>query len=96
MRPYVGSTFPMRLGNTPRATPAVFYNTWSHAYAIHALVRMLERLPDDHERREAISKLIDQVKLLKHRLLVRRQSFVQAVPVPTAVKHADEAFHAAK
>ncbi|OHB65930.1 MAG: hypothetical protein A2V70_03055 [Planctomycetes bacterium RBG_13_63_9] len=43
-----------------RATPEVFYNTWSHAYAIEALVRMLQRQPDDGPRCERIHRLIEQ------------------------------------
>jgi hypothetical protein len=43
-----------------RADPAVFYNTWAHAYAIGALVRMLERAPDDEGRRQMIRERIAQ------------------------------------
>ncbi|MEN6449857.1 MAG: hypothetical protein ABFC96_05135 [Thermoguttaceae bacterium] len=43
-----------------RATPDAFYNVWTHAYSIQCLVRMLDRKPDDVERRRRIRKLIDQ------------------------------------
>ena len=43
-----------------RATPDAFYNVWTHAYAIQALVRMLGRKPDDADRRERIRGLIEQ------------------------------------
>lgn len=43
-----------------RATPEVFYNVWTHSYGIQALVRMLERKPDDAERKAKIFDLIDQ------------------------------------
>lgn len=43
-----------------RAEPMAIYNTWGHAYSIQALVRMLERNPDDRQRREKIRKLIEQ------------------------------------
>jgi hypothetical protein len=43
-----------------RADPAVFYNTWAHAYAISALVRMLERAAADEPRRLRIRERIAQ------------------------------------
>ena len=43
-----------------RATPDTFYNVWTHAYGIQALVRMLGRRPDDAERRQRIRELIEQ------------------------------------
>ena len=43
-----------------RATPDTFYNSWTHAYGIQALVRMLGRQPDDAERRQRIRELIEQ------------------------------------
>ena len=43
-----------------RATPDAFYNVWTHAYGIQALVRMLGRKPDDADRRERIRALIAQ------------------------------------
>jgi len=43
-----------------RATPGVMYNTWGHAYAIQALVRMLERDPDDKPRCRKIRKHLEQ------------------------------------
>jgi hypothetical protein len=48
-----------------RATPDVFYNTWGHAYAIQALVRLLDRHPDDESRRQRIRAAItQQIELL--------------------------------
>lgn len=43
-----------------RAEPAVFYNSWAHAYSIQALVRMLGRKPDDEMRGGKIRELIAQ------------------------------------
>ena len=43
-----------------RATPMVIYNTWGHAYGIQALVRMLDRKPDDRKRQKKIRTLIEQ------------------------------------
>ena len=43
-----------------RATPEAIYNAWTHAYAIHALVQMLGRKPDDAPRRQRIRDLIEQ------------------------------------
>ena len=43
-----------------RATPDAFYNIWTHAYSIQALVRMLGRKPDDAERAKKIRELIRQ------------------------------------
>ena len=43
-----------------RATPDTFYNSWTHAYGIQALVRMLGRRPDDAERCRRIRELIEQ------------------------------------
>ncbi len=48
------------LPHVRRATPDVFYNTWTHAYAIQALVRMLGRKPEDAQRGEKIRELIRQ------------------------------------
>jgi hypothetical protein len=48
------------LSHIRRATPEVFYNSWTHAYGIQALVRMLGRKPDDVERCRRIRALIDQ------------------------------------
>jgi hypothetical protein len=51
------------LDNLPkvrRATPGVFYNTWTHAYGIQALVKMLGRHPDDAKRQQRIRDLIEQ------------------------------------
>ncbi len=49
-----------------RATPDTFYNTWTHAYGIHALVEMLDRRPHDAERRQRIRALIEhQIGMLE-------------------------------
>ncbi len=40
--------------------PDAFYNVWTHAYSIQALVRMLGRKPDDAERGRKIHELIKQ------------------------------------
>ncbi len=53
------------LPHVRRATPMAMYNTWAHAYAIQALVRMLRRRPDDKPRCEKIRRLIEhQVEML--------------------------------
>jgi hypothetical protein len=49
-----------RLPKVRRATPDVFYNVWTHAYSIQALVRMLGRKPDDADRRRKILALVEQ------------------------------------
>ena len=49
-----------RLPSVRRATPDAFYNTWTHAYGIQTLAKMLGRKPDDAERRDKILDLIDQ------------------------------------
>lgn len=49
-----------------RATPDVFYNTWGHAYAITALVKLLDRHPDDAVREQRIREAIwQQIELLE-------------------------------
>ena len=48
------------LPNVRRATPVAIYNTWSHAYAIRALLRMRQRGEEDTERRGRIDELIRQ------------------------------------
>jgi hypothetical protein len=48
------------LPHVRRATPDTFYNVWTHAYAIPALVEMLGRKPDDEERSKKIRDLIRQ------------------------------------
>ena len=54
------------LPNVRRATPDAFYNSWTHAYGIQALVRMLGRQPDDAERRRRIRELIEhQIGMLE-------------------------------
>jgi hypothetical protein len=47
------------LPNVRRATPDTFYNSWTHAYGIQALVRMLGRRPNDAERGQRIRTLIE-------------------------------------
>ncbi len=42
-----------------RADGTAIYNVWGHAYAIQALVRLLDRHPEGDERRAALRKLID-------------------------------------
>jgi hypothetical protein len=48
------------LPHVRRATPDVFYNVWTHAYSIQALVRMLGRKTDDADRARKIHELIRQ------------------------------------
>lgn len=48
------------LPDVRRATPEVFYNTWAHAYAIQALVRMHGRHGDDPQMQARIRQLIEQ------------------------------------
>ncbi len=43
-----------------RASPDTFYNSWTHAYGIQALVRLLGRRPDDQLRGQKIRELIAQ------------------------------------
>ena len=53
------------LSHVRRATPDTFYNSWTHAYGIQALVRMLGRKPDDAERGRRIRELIEhQIDML--------------------------------
>ncbi len=53
------------LPHVRRADPEAIYNSWCHAYAIEALVRMHGRLPDDKKRQARIVELIEsQVDLL--------------------------------
>jgi len=48
-----------------RATPDAIYNTWGHAYAIQALVRLLARHPEDESRHQRIREVIaQQIELL--------------------------------
>ncbi len=54
------------LAKVRRATPDTFYNAWTHAYGIDALVKMLDRRPHDAERRERIRALVEhQVGMLE-------------------------------
>ncbi len=49
-----------------RATGDAIYNSWAHAYSIQALVRMLNRRPDDQERVRRVRKLMEsQLDLLQ-------------------------------
>lgn len=49
-----------------RSSDDCLYNVWGHAYGIHSLVRMLNRFPEDEERREWICELIrGQVDMLR-------------------------------
>ncbi len=48
------------LSHVRRATPDAFYNVWTHAYSIQALVHMLGRKPDDSDRTKKIHELIRQ------------------------------------
>lgn len=42
-----------------RASSDTMYNVWTHGYAIQALLRMLDRRPDDAKRKSKIAKLIE-------------------------------------
>jgi hypothetical protein len=42
-----------------RADSVAIYNSWGHAYAIHALVRMYDRRPYDQQRRAEIKRMIE-------------------------------------
>ena len=54
------------LPSVRRATPDTFYNSWTHAYSIQSLVRMLGRHTTDAERQERIRKLIEhQIGMLE-------------------------------
>ena len=48
------------LPHVRRATADAIYNSWTHAYGLHALVDMLERRPDDAPRCAKIRRLLDQ------------------------------------
>ena len=48
------------LPHVRRATPDAFYNVWTHAYAIPALVEMLGRKTGDAQRAKRIHELIKQ------------------------------------
>ena len=48
------------LSHVRRATPDTFYNVWTHAYSIQALVRMLGRKPADTQSEQKIHELIKQ------------------------------------
>ena len=54
-----------RLPRLRRATPDAIYNTWGHAYAIQALVRLHQRAAGDAERQAVLKKLAaSQVDML--------------------------------
>jgi hypothetical protein len=54
------------LPSVRRSTPDAFYNSWTHAYAIAALVKMLGRHPDDAVRQQRIRTLIEhQIGMLE-------------------------------
>ena len=49
----------------------MFYNCWTHTYAIQALVRMLGRKPDDADRHQKIMALMQhQIGMLDRYELV--------------------------
>lgn len=48
------------LPNVRRPSVDTVYNSWTHAYAIQALARMLDRKPEDTERAKKIRELIRQ------------------------------------
>jgi len=56
-----------------RATPDVFYNTWTHTYAIQALTHMLQRKTGDKERQRRIRDLIEHQIGMLDRYEVRRR-----------------------
>ena len=47
------------LAEVRRATPDTLYNNWAHAYAIDALVRLLDRKPEDRKRGDEIRRLVE-------------------------------------
>lgn len=54
-----------KLPRLRRATPDAIYNTWGHAYALQALVRLHRRAEGDVDRQARLKKLAaDQVDLL--------------------------------
>jgi hypothetical protein len=48
------------LPHVRRATGDTFYNTWTHAYSLQALSKMLKRKSDDKDRAEKIRNLMKQ------------------------------------
>ncbi|HEV7221687.1 MAG TPA: prenyltransferase/squalene oxidase repeat-containing protein [Pirellulales bacterium] len=46
------------LPDVRRASTDTMYNVWTHGYSIQTLLRMLERRPDDAQRRAKIAELI--------------------------------------
>ncbi len=54
-----------RLPRLRRATPDALYNTWGHAYAIQALVRLYQRAEGDTEKQANLKQLTtDQAEML--------------------------------
>ncbi len=54
-----------RLPRLRRATPEAIYNTWGHAYAIQALVRLHQRAAGDADRQARLKKLcVSQADML--------------------------------
>ncbi len=54
------------LPDVRRATGDAFYNTWTHAYAIQALVRIHQRRPEESPERHAIRRLVEgQIDMLR-------------------------------
>jgi hypothetical protein len=49
--------FVERVGRLRRATPDAIYNTWGHAYALQALVRLHDRAAGDAERQARLKAL---------------------------------------
>lgn len=55
-----------RLPSLRRATPDAIYNTWGHAYSIHALAMLLDRKTGDKGRQRRLKQAIaEQIELLK-------------------------------
>ena len=48
-----------------RADPEAIYNNWGHAYSIHALVRMHDRLPDKDRREKIVKQIARQIDMLQ-------------------------------
>jgi hypothetical protein len=49
-----------------RADATALYNNWGHAYAIHALVRLLALKPEDQARRERLKAILEsQIEILQ-------------------------------
>ena len=59
-----------------RASSDTMYNNWAHGYAIQALVKMLERRPDDAKRQGRSAELIESQIDMLSALRVRRRRLV--------------------